>query len=146
MSKCEGEGQEKPLRERLGDYEDFLCETEQRETTTVTSEQSVDPASVSQHASWSVCLSVCVSVCVCLCVSLCVSLSVCLCVRYLVVQAQQQDAVHLLLLFGLQLLDEEEDLPPLRPAQSRRLHRQTLRQVGQRVEAAGGLREEGLTH
>lgn len=65
---------------------------------------------------------------------------------HLVIKALLQDAVDLLLLFGLQFLDEKEDLPPLSPVQSRQLHLQTLGQVGQRVEAARGLREERLTH
>lgn len=48
------------------------------------------------------------------------------CFSHLVVETLQQDAVDLLLLFGLQFLDEEEDLPPLGPAQRQRLPLQTL--------------------
>lgn len=58
---------------------------------------------------------------------------------HLVAKGLLQEAVDLLLLFGLQLLDEEEDFPPLGPAQGHRLCRRTLRQIGQRVETTGGL-------
>lgn len=58
---------------------------------------------------------------------------------HLVAESLLQEAVDLLLLFGLQLLDEEEDLPPLSPAQGHRLCWRTLRQIGQRVETTRGL-------
>lgn len=49
----------------------------------------------------------------------------------LLIQVLLQDAVDLMLLFGFQFFDEEEDLPPLCPAEGQRLHLQTLRQVWQ---------------
>lgn len=65
---------------------------------------------------------------------------------HLLVKVVLQQDVDLLLLLGLQLLDEEEQLPPLGPAQERRFCRGTVGQVGQRVETSRGFGEEGLAY
>lgn len=47
----------------------------------------------------------------------------------LLIQVLLQDAVDLMLVFGFQFFDEEQDLPPLCSAEGQRLHLQPLRQV-----------------
>lgn len=49
----------------------------------------------------------------------------------LLIQALLQNAADLMLLLAVQFFDEEEDLPPLCPAEGQRLRLQTLRQVWQ---------------
>ena len=72
---------------------------------------------------------------------------VCVCMPDLcLVQVLSQDVVDLLLLLGLELLDEEEHLPPFGPAQLGALLPLVLTKVRQGVQAAWRLREERLAH